>query len=176
MPIDYDFFRFKKLGIELEENVLKHNSFVKQDSAHNIIGQGIQSFISRDTVTTSSVTKKSIEIKDNEKKQSILSEKLPHATDNSSLEARLSLAILIFASIMGTVPINLIQSTLESLFNKSQFQPSHSIQLHWSNSAFSPILWRIQERLQYLGILIVQLELDYNSRKDLLFLIPILYA
>ncbi|KAJ3104170.1 hypothetical protein HK100_004100 [Physocladia obscura] len=77
-------------------------------------------------------------------------------------EARVTLALLIFASLIDGIPIIYSQAALESIFEANEINNGIR-KVHWAQRPVSPLLWRIQERLEYLGLLVAMIEQDLHD-------------
>ncbi|KAJ3217774.1 hypothetical protein HDU67_007329 [Dinochytrium kinnereticum] len=99
--------------------------------------------------------------------QELLSGKIAH---------RVNLFILLFASLFSIIPRGLIQSSLEDAFGshsndlpynkpflKEDWNSDGQSRICWTHRILSPVYWRIQERLAYLGLLSAVLHMDLQS-------------
>ncbi|KAJ3068309.1 hypothetical protein HDU98_008493 [Podochytrium sp. JEL0797] len=81
-----------------------------------------------------------------------------------SLDSKICLALLIFGSLVEQVPIHLAQSALESIFEANDPETGRR-KTHWAQRPVSPLLWRVQERLEYLGILLAVIQMDQTTHQ-----------
>jgi hypothetical protein len=142
MPVEQDMWRIKKLAKDLESSVIQRLG----EATHGIdqVSHSTDLFLCRGVKI---IAPKGI---------------APLKVLFGTMEARAILAILLFASLFGDLPVALIQSVLEVVFTP-QLTHSERTKKHWTSPSVSPLFWRIQERLRYLGLLSAVLELDFQS-------------
>ncbi|KAJ3402377.1 hypothetical protein HDV05_008554, partial [Chytridiales sp. JEL 0842] len=134
---------------QLESNVLAFASLKEREDAE-VVSESIYAFLAR------SSSKRGAE-------NTAKTQGFESAETYSSLEARATLALLLFASFFESLPVTLTQSILESIFIPNATTQEGRPKRHWALPSLSPLFWRVQERITYLGLLVTMLELDYKS-------------
>ncbi|KAJ3290835.1 hypothetical protein HDU79_002905 [Rhizoclosmatium sp. JEL0117] len=137
MPIDQDLWRLKRLAADLERRVIQ--TFPPSVFSLEKIRGSVACFVG--------VPNQYSPLQNNSK----------FATAYN-VDSQISLALLILSSLIDEFPVHLAQSALEHIFEANEENGKRK--QHWAQRPISPLLWRVQERLEYLGLLIASIDMN----------------
>ncbi|KAJ3186399.1 hypothetical protein HK101_009677 [Irineochytrium annulatum] len=163
MPGDEDRLRMKKLCVELERDVLAEmpNTVYSIETVEGSIAKMLE----RHTNISSLHRRENSGTK---------SEKWE---PSEAVRRRITLAMLLLASLFSDLPIPLVQVCLEQMLapttSRLRYEESDSLpweatstserrHRHWTQKPVSPVLWRLQHRLRYLSLLNSTLLEDFH--------------
>ncbi|KAJ3266503.1 hypothetical protein HDU77_000603 [Chytriomyces hyalinus] len=143
MPVDQDLWRLKKLANDFESRAM--SQFPESVFSFSQIRGSVAVFLGIPTSHSPTIDPS-------------------HFATAYNLDCKIVLSMFIVCSLIENIPTPLLQATLESVFEANDATDGRRKQ-HWAQRPVSPLLWRIQERLEYLGLLIAAIEMDLNKLK-----------
>ncbi|KAI8828070.1 hypothetical protein BJ741DRAFT_627704 [Chytriomyces cf. hyalinus JEL632] len=143
MPVDQDLWRLKRLANDFEFRAM--SQFPESVFSFSQIRGSVAAFLGIPTSHSPTIDPS-------------------HFATAYNLNCKIVLSMFLVCSLMENVPTPLLQATLESVFEANDASDGRRKQ-HWAQRPVSPLLWCIQERLEYLGLLIAGIEMDLNKLK-----------
>ncbi|KAJ3240987.1 hypothetical protein HDU81_002156 [Chytriomyces hyalinus] len=143
MPIDQDLWRLKRLASDFESRAM--SQFPESVFSFSQIRGSVAAILGNPT------------------SHSPIIDPSRFATAYN-LDCKIVLSMFLVCSLMENIRTPLLQATMESVFEANDACDGRRKQ-HWAQRPVSPLLWRVQERLEYLGLLIAAIETDLNNLK-----------